>query len=174
MNEACNDELGNHRALLGRFTDPLCHSAAGGGALLAPILRGLRIGRMYFPGAFQESGDDNDGGVLRSDDAIGVLGIVVGAGMASSYNVSSPTALVVEGLLDSMSAGILIYTAVVDLITTNFKIQTASVVPRALRRCHGHVGPRNLGLTRVEKSGISTCTRVHSALVVFRYSDSTL
>ncbi|XP_074574551.1 zinc transporter 4, chloroplastic-like [Curcuma longa] len=54
------------------------------------------------------------------------LGIAVGAGVASSYNANSPAALVVEGLLDSMSAGILIYMALVDLIAADFLSQTAS------------------------------------------------
>ncbi|KAG6485158.1 zinc transporter 10-like [Zingiber officinale] len=53
------------------------------------------------------------------------LGIAVGAGVASWYNANSPAALVVEGLLDSMSAGILIYMALVDLIAADFLSQTA-------------------------------------------------
>ncbi|CAL9769044.1 unnamed protein product [Musa acuminata subsp. burmannicoides] len=51
-------------------------------------------------------------------------GIAVGLGIASSYNAKSPRALVVEGLLDSMSAGILIYMALVDLIAADFLSQT--------------------------------------------------
>ena len=47
-------------------------------------------------------------------------GIAAGAGVASSFNANSPRALVVEGLLDSVSAGILIYMALVDLIAADF------------------------------------------------------
>jgi zinc transporter 1/2/3 len=47
-------------------------------------------------------------------------GITVGAGIASFYNPNSPRALVVEGILDSISAGILIYMALVDLIAADF------------------------------------------------------
>ncbi|XP_072959974.1 zinc transporter 7-like [Typha angustifolia] len=47
-------------------------------------------------------------------------GIAVGAAVASFYNANSPRALVVEGLLDSVSAGILIYMALVDLIAADF------------------------------------------------------
>lgn len=47
-------------------------------------------------------------------------GIGVGAGIASFYNANSPRALVVEGILDSISAGILIYMALVDLIAADF------------------------------------------------------
>ncbi|KAG6518230.1 zinc transporter 4, chloroplastic-like [Zingiber officinale] len=51
-------------------------------------------------------------------------GIGVGATVASWYDGNSPRALVVEGLLDSMSAGILIYMALVDLIAADFLSQT--------------------------------------------------
>ncbi|RRT49327.1 hypothetical protein B296_00037888 [Ensete ventricosum] len=51
-------------------------------------------------------------------------GIAGGLGIASSYNAKSPRALVAEGLLDSMSAGILIYMALVDLIAVDFLSQT--------------------------------------------------
>lgn len=47
-------------------------------------------------------------------------GIAVGASIASFYDSNSPRALVVEGLLDSVSAGILIYMALVDLIAADF------------------------------------------------------
>ncbi|WOK97000.1 hypothetical protein Cni_G05708 [Canna indica] len=47
-------------------------------------------------------------------------GIAAGALVASSFNANSPRALVVEGLLDSVSAGILIYMALVDLIAADF------------------------------------------------------
>ncbi|XP_078432013.1 zinc transporter 4, chloroplastic-like isoform X2 [Wolffia australiana] len=47
-------------------------------------------------------------------------GIAAGAGLASFYNPTSPRALVVEGVLDSASAGILIYMALVDLIGADF------------------------------------------------------
>ncbi|MCL7037115.1 hypothetical protein MKW94_005516 [Papaver nudicaule] len=47
-------------------------------------------------------------------------GIGMGTGIASFYNSNSPRALVVEGVLDSISAGILVYMALVDLIATDF------------------------------------------------------
>ncbi|TVU17064.1 hypothetical protein EJB05_33075 [Eragrostis curvula] len=47
-------------------------------------------------------------------------GIAAGAGLASFYNPNSPRALVVEGILDSISAGILIYMSLVDLIAADF------------------------------------------------------
>uniref|UniRef100_A0ACD6AHN0 Uncharacterized protein n=1 Tax=Avena sativa TaxID=4498 RepID=A0ACD6AHN0_AVESA len=57
-------------------------------------------------------------------------GITVGAGIASFYDPNSPRALVVEGILDSMSAGILIYMALVDLIAADFLSRRMSCNPR--------------------------------------------
>ncbi|XP_051199731.1 zinc transporter 10 [Lolium perenne] len=57
-------------------------------------------------------------------------GITVGAGIASFYNPNSPRALIVEGILDSMSAGILIYMALVDLIAADFLSRRMSCNPR--------------------------------------------
>ncbi|KAG8094544.1 hypothetical protein GUJ93_ZPchr0012g20787 [Zizania palustris] len=57
-------------------------------------------------------------------------GISVGTAIASFYNPNSPRALVVEGILDSMSAGILIYMALVDLIAADFLSRKMSCNPR--------------------------------------------
>ncbi|KAL0300945.1 UNVERIFIED_CONTAM: Zinc transporter 1 [Sesamum radiatum] len=48
------------------------------------------------------------------------LGIGVGIGISSVYKDSSPTALIVEGVFNSASAGILIYMALVDLLAADF------------------------------------------------------
>ncbi|KAL6839074.1 hypothetical protein ACP4OV_031128 [Aristida adscensionis] len=48
------------------------------------------------------------------------VGILVGIGISSRYNENSPTALIVEGLLNSVAAGILIYMALVDLLAEDF------------------------------------------------------
>ncbi|KAJ4840150.1 hypothetical protein Tsubulata_000226, partial [Turnera subulata] len=48
------------------------------------------------------------------------VGIAIGMGIASGYNENSPRALIVQGLLDSSSAGILIYLALVDLLAADF------------------------------------------------------
>ncbi|KAK8955302.1 hypothetical protein KSP40_PGU020981 [Platanthera guangdongensis] len=62
-------------------------------------------------------------------------GVGLGTALAAQYNASSARALVVEGILDSVSAGILIYMALVDLIAAdflsrrmscNFRMQVAS------------------------------------------------
>ncbi|KAJ7305565.1 Zinc/iron permease [Mycena albidolilacea] len=44
------------------------------------------------------------------------LGMAVGLAMHASYNADDPGALVVSGVLDSLSAGILLYTALVELL----------------------------------------------------------
>ncbi|KAJ0770332.1 putative zinc/iron permease [Helianthus annuus] len=48
------------------------------------------------------------------------LGVGIGTGISKFYNPNSPRALVVEGILDSISAGILVYMALVDLIAADF------------------------------------------------------
>ncbi|GLU08641.1 hypothetical protein SLE2022_255410 [Rubroshorea leprosula] len=47
-------------------------------------------------------------------------GIAVGIGISNMYNRQSSTALIVQGLLNSASAGILIYMALVDLLANDF------------------------------------------------------
>lgn len=48
------------------------------------------------------------------------LGIAIGMGVSSVYRDNSPTALIVEGVFNSASAGILIYMALVDLLAADF------------------------------------------------------
>ncbi|KAI3792773.1 hypothetical protein L2E82_06663 [Cichorium intybus] len=48
------------------------------------------------------------------------IGVGIGTGISKFYNPNSPRALVVEGILDSISAGILVYMALVDLIAADF------------------------------------------------------
>ncbi|CAL2233804.1 unnamed protein product [Prunus armeniaca] len=48
------------------------------------------------------------------------LGIGVGTAISSFYNPYSTGALITEGILDSLSAGILVYMALVDLIAADF------------------------------------------------------
>ncbi|KAJ8558314.1 hypothetical protein K7X08_005080 [Anisodus acutangulus] len=48
------------------------------------------------------------------------LGIAIGIGATSSYDPHSPKALVAEGILNSISAGILVYMVLVDLIASDF------------------------------------------------------
>ncbi|KAI3764879.1 hypothetical protein L2E82_14896 [Cichorium intybus] len=48
-------------------------------------------------------------------------GIVIGILVSSSYKENSTTALIVEGVLNAASSGILIYMALVDLLSPDFK-----------------------------------------------------
>ncbi|XP_065849554.1 zinc transporter 8-like [Euphorbia lathyris] len=55
------------------------------------------------------------------------LGIAIGIGISEGYDENSPTALIVQGIFDAASAGILIYMSLVDLLTADFmhpKVQT--------------------------------------------------
>ncbi|XP_071938660.1 zinc transporter 3-like isoform X2 [Coffea arabica] len=57
------------------------------------------------------------------------VGIAIGIGIANVYEQNSPIAIIVEGIFDSASAGILIYLALVDLLSadlTNPKMQSNS------------------------------------------------
>lgn len=48
------------------------------------------------------------------------VGIGIGIGISSTYNENSQTALIVEGTLNALAAGILIYMALVDLLAEDF------------------------------------------------------
>ncbi|KAL2942984.1 Zinc transporter 8 [Bienertia sinuspersici] len=55
------------------------------------------------------------------------LGIAIGIGITNIYDETSSVALIVQGLLNSIAAGILIYMALVDLLAADFmnpKIQS--------------------------------------------------
>ncbi|KAG6591804.1 Zinc transporter 3, partial [Cucurbita argyrosperma subsp. sororia] len=48
------------------------------------------------------------------------IGIAIGIGVTNSYDEDSPKALIVEGILNAASAGILIYMALVDFLAADF------------------------------------------------------
>ncbi|WJX68645.1 hypothetical protein P8452_52993 [Trifolium repens] len=48
------------------------------------------------------------------------IGIAIGIGISSGYKENSPTSLIIEGVFNSASAGILIYMALVDLLAADF------------------------------------------------------
>uniref|UniRef100_A0A3N7F225 Uncharacterized protein n=1 Tax=Populus trichocarpa TaxID=3694 RepID=A0A3N7F225_POPTR len=48
------------------------------------------------------------------------VGIAIGIGITNVYNESSPNSLIVEGIFNAASAGILIYMALVDLLAADF------------------------------------------------------
>jgi len=49
------------------------------------------------------------------------LGISIGIGINSSFNANSVDNLIAQGVLDSLSAGILLYDAIVNILTVHFK-----------------------------------------------------
>ncbi|KDO32036.1 hypothetical protein SPRG_03253 [Saprolegnia parasitica CBS 223.65] len=48
------------------------------------------------------------------------LGIVIGIGVSTTYSPTTATALWVQGCLDALAAGILIYTGIVELLTNQY------------------------------------------------------
>lgn len=48
------------------------------------------------------------------------VAIAIGLGVRTSYNPGSKTALIVQGVLDAISAGILIYSGLVELLAQDF------------------------------------------------------
>ncbi|KAD6453847.1 hypothetical protein R6Q59_015639 [Mikania micrantha] len=58
------------------------------------------------------------------------LGVGTGIIVCSFYNYNSPRALVIEGILDATSGGILIYMALVDLIAVDFMSKKMRCNPR--------------------------------------------
>jgi len=48
------------------------------------------------------------------------IAIAIGLGVRTTYNPNSDTANIVSGILDSISAGILIYTGLVELLARDF------------------------------------------------------
>lgn len=51
------------------------------------------------------------------------VGIAIGIGISNVYSKNSPTALIVQGIFNSASAGILIYMALVNLLAADFMDQ---------------------------------------------------
>jgi len=48
------------------------------------------------------------------------IGIAIGLGIRTSYNPNSTTASIISGILDSLSAGVLVYTGLVELLAHEF------------------------------------------------------
>lgn len=48
------------------------------------------------------------------------VGIAIGIGITNVYDANSQNALVIEGILNALSSGILIYMALVDLLAADF------------------------------------------------------
>ncbi|KAL8278228.1 hypothetical protein RQP46_009401 [Phenoliferia psychrophenolica] len=66
------------------------------------------------------------GAILYS--CITPLGIAIGLAVRTSYNPDSATALIVAGVLDGLSAGILLYTGLVELLAHDFIFNRAMAV----------------------------------------------
>lgn len=60
------------------------------------------------------------------------LGVAIGTGVGASYQSESKVALGFEGAFDSLSAGILVYNAIADLLLPTFERLPDSKVTQAL------------------------------------------
>jgi zinc transporter 1/2/3 len=49
------------------------------------------------------------------------LGIAIGIGINESFNANSQSSLLANGILDGLSAGILLYDGLVNIVTEHFK-----------------------------------------------------
>ncbi|KAF3775647.1 hypothetical protein EJ110_NYTH49935 [Nymphaea thermarum] len=76
------------------------------------------------------------------------VGITIGIGISSTYKENSPTALIVEGVFSSTSAGILIYMALVDLLAADFmapECRTVGSFRKEKTRSGHRAGPARVG-----------------------------
>ncbi|KAF8035226.1 hypothetical protein BT93_C1292 [Corymbia citriodora subsp. variegata] len=64
------------------------------------------------------------------------VGIAIGIGISSTYNENSPRALIIEGVFDAASAGILVYMALVDLLAADFMSTKVQGNGRLLMWCN--------------------------------------
>lgn len=66
------------------------------------------------------------------------VGIAIGMLLTSSYNENSTNSLIIQGVLDSAAAGILIYMALVDLLVADFmnpKVQNNPTLQIGVNGC---------------------------------------
>ncbi|RVX17514.1 Zinc transporter 4, chloroplastic [Vitis vinifera] len=109
--------LGDNRPITGSVSESVHHKTLNSGIVIPSVLRGLRPGRLHLPSPVQDPLHYPHGLLLRHHHP---AGIAFGTAISSSYNPDSPRALVIEGIFDCVSAGILIYMALVDLIAADF------------------------------------------------------
>lgn len=64
------------------------------------------------------------------------LGIAIGIGISSSYDDNSPRALIIQGIFDAASAGILVYMSLVDLLAADFMSAKVQGNGRLLLLCN--------------------------------------
>jgi len=64
------------------------------------------------------------------------LGIAIGIGISSSFNASSAGNLIAQGVLDSLSAGILIYDGLVNIVTPHFASEKFTEKPAWEKAVH--------------------------------------
>ncbi|KAJ8758582.1 hypothetical protein K2173_000303 [Erythroxylum novogranatense] len=135
MEGADSSDLVRHRIVsqvleLGIIVHSVVIGIALGAARSAEVIRPL-VAALSFHQFFEGMG--LGGSIFKANFKVGSIvimviffslttptGIAVGIGISHGYNTNSPTALIVQGLLNAASAGILIYMALVDLLAHEF------------------------------------------------------
>ena len=67
------------------------------------------------------------------------VGIAIGMGIGNSYNPNNPAALACEGVFNSISAGILIYNALADLLLPTFDTRSEETPKKTWLLCLGFI-----------------------------------
>ena len=83
--------------------------------MLPPAVRGDGARRLHPAGGVRPQDEGRAGVLLLDDDAVRE-----GLALTKVYRENSPTALVVVGLLNAASAGLLHYMALVELLAADF------------------------------------------------------
>lgn len=92
------------------------------------------------------------------------LAIAIGLGVRTKFNTESQTTLVINGVFDSISAGILIYTSLVELVAHDFlfspsmraaplKVVFAAIVRRLKATRHPHSCLRHADPSTLHRGG---------------------
>ncbi|KAJ1918729.1 hypothetical protein H4219_002451 [Mycoemilia scoparia] len=80
------------------------------------------------------------------------IGIIIGMGIHASYISRSPSALLTQGILDSLSAGILLYTGLTTLLAHEFEtpsFQSSSRITRLILFISMYVGAILMGIVGI-------------------------
>lgn len=96
---------------------PLPHRFAWGTRLL-PLLLHFRLLTLAHPVPAAHSTVPYTASCIYA--AITPLGVAIGLGVRTTYNPDSANALIVSGVLDALSAGVLLYTGLVELLAHDF------------------------------------------------------
>ncbi|CAI0378689.1 unnamed protein product, partial [Linum tenue] len=132
--------LCDNQDIAGSFGEHENNQAAGGGADIPPVLRRARPRRMLVVDEIHAVSGDNDGGILLLHDADRDRGGDMHH-VFTTRTARRPLWTVVDGLMNSASAGILIYMALVGFRQPQIAGQHAAAA-RRVRLASSRYGSR--------------------------------